>query len=98
MALERTIVANVMAEARRLGWWTMKNHGNSFSLKGLPDVLVIKEGRAAWMEVKRPGEDPTRIQLHRMRELAAAGCPVAAVRSVGDAKAFLEAIDGREIP
>jgi Holliday junction resolvase len=98
MALERTIVANVMAEARRLGWWTMKNHGNSFSLKGLPDVLVIKEGRAAWMEVKRPSEDPTRVQLHRMRELAAAGCPVAVVRSVGDAKAFLEAVDGREIP
>jgi hypothetical protein len=45
------------------------------------------------MEAKRPGEDPTRIQLHRMRELAAAGCPVAVVRSVGDAKAFLEAIE-----
>ncbi|MDA0817552.1 MAG: VRR-NUC domain-containing protein [Planctomycetota bacterium] len=90
--LEKTIVAKVMAEARRLGWWSMKNHGNAYSLKGLPDVLVIKEGRAAWMEVKRPGEDPTRIQLHRMRDLAAAGCPVAVVRSAGDAREFLEAI------
>jgi hypothetical protein len=61
-------------------------------VKGLPDVLVIKEGRAAWMEVKRPGEDPTRIQEHRMRELAKVGCPVTVVRSVGDARGFLEAI------
>jgi Holliday junction resolvase len=91
--LERTIVAKVLDEARRLGWWTMKNHGNAFSVKGLPDVLVIKDGRAAWMEVKRPGEDPTRVQEHRMRELSKAGCPVTVVRSVGDAREFLEAID-----
>ena len=68
MPLERTIVAKVLDEARRLGWWAMKNHGNAYSVKGLPDVLVIKKGRAAWMEVKRPGEDPTRIQQHRIRE------------------------------
>ena len=91
--LERTIVAKVLDEARRLGWWAMKNHGNAYSVKGLPDVLVIKRGRAAWMEVKRPGEDPTRIQEHRMRELARVGCPVTVVRSVGDAREFLEAIE-----
>jgi Holliday junction resolvase len=91
--LERTIVAKVMDEARRLGWWTMKNHGNAYSLKGLPDVLVIKDGRAAWMEVKRPGHDATRVQEHRMRELAKVGCPVTVVRSVGDAREFLEAIE-----
>jgi hypothetical protein len=62
-------------------------------VKGLPDVLVIKSGRAAWMEVKRPGEDPTRIQEHRMRELINAGCPTAVVRSVGDAREFLGAIE-----
>lgn len=90
--LEKTIVAKVLGEARRLGWWAMKNHGSAFSVKGLPDILVIRDGRAAWMEAKRPGEHPTRIQEHRMRELAAAGCPVAVVRSVGDAREFLEAI------
>jgi Holliday junction resolvase len=93
MALERTIVEAVIREARRLGWWTMKNHGSTYSVKGLPDVLVIKSGRCAWMEVKRPGEDPTRIQEHRMRELIEAGCPTAVVRSVGDAREFLGAIE-----
>jgi len=91
--LERIIVARVMDEARRLGWWAMKNHGNAYSVKGLPDVLVIKAGRAAWMEVKRPGEDATRIQQHRIRELIRFGCPATVVRSVGDAREFLEAIE-----
>lgn len=90
--LEKTIVNNVMAVARQLGWWTLKNHGSQFSVAGLPDVLCIKDGRAVWMEAKRPGEDPTRIQEHRMRELIGHGCPVAVVRSAGDAKEFLESL------
>lgn len=90
--LEKTIVAKVMAMAKSLGWWTTKMHGNQFMLAGLPDVLVIKGGRAAWMEVKRPGEEPSKIQLHRMRELAQAGCPVAVVTSAADARHFLEGV------
>ena len=90
--LEKTIVNNVMAVARSMGYWVMKNHGSQFSVAGLPDVLCIKEGRAVWLEAKRPGEEPTRIQEHRIRELIGVGCPVAVVRSAGDAKAFLESL------
>ena len=86
---EARIVANIMAEARRLGFWCMKNHGNAFSVKGLPDLLCIKAGLAAWLEVKRPGHTPTPIQSHRMRELAGHGCPVACVTSVAEARDFL---------
>ena len=91
--LERTIVAKVMATAKAMGWWAMKTHGSAYSVAGLPDVLAIKDGRAVWMEVKRPGEEPTRIQTHRHRELAGHGCPVTVVCSVGDAKEFLEACE-----
>ena len=87
--LEKAIVAKVMATARSMGWWVHKTHGNAFS-RGLPDVLAIKDGRAAWMEVKRPGEEPTRIQQHRLRELSIAGCAVAVVTSAGECRAFLE--------
>lgn len=90
--LEKTIVNNVLAMARRLGWWAMKNHGSQYAVAGLPDVLAIKDGKAVWMEAKRPGEEPTRIQEHRLRELAAAGCPVAVVRSACDARQFLERV------
>lgn len=89
---ERTIVLRILDEAKRLGWWCVKMHGNQYMMKGLPDILAIRGGRCAWMEVKRPGEHPTRIQEHRMRELASAGCPVAVVHSAADARHFLEAI------
>lgn len=88
--LEKTIVANVMAQGRALGFWVTKFHGNAYSLSGVPDVLMIKDGRAFWLECKRPGEEPTKIQNHRMRELSAAGCPVAVVTSAADARHFLE--------
>lgn len=88
--LEKVIVARVMDEARRLGFAAYKMHGGPYSVRGLPDVLAIRRGRAYWMEAKRPGEEPTRVQVARMRELAAAGCSVAVVTSAADARVFLE--------
>jgi hypothetical protein len=88
--LEKTIVANVMAQGRALGFWVTKFHGNAYTMSGVPDVLMVKNGRAFWLECKRPGEEPTKIQLHRMRELSAAGCPVAVVTSAAEARHFLE--------
>jgi len=90
--LEKTIVANVMAQGRASGFWVTKFHGNAFTMSGVPDVLLIRNGRAVWLECKRPGEEPTKIQNHRMRELATAGCPVAVVTSAAEAKAFLETL------
>jgi Holliday junction resolvase len=90
--LERTIVAGVLAQGRALGFWSVKFHGNAYSMSGVPDVLMIRNGRAVWLECKRPGEGPTKIQTHRMRELATAGCPVAVVTSAAEAKAFLETV------
>ena len=61
-------------------------------MAGVPDVLMVKDGRAFWLECKRPGEEPTKIQIHRMRELSGAGCPVAVVTSAAEAKSFLEGV------
>ena len=90
--LEKTIVAKVIAVAKSRGWYAIKIHGGAYQLAGIPDVLAIKDGRAVWMEAKRPGEEPTKRQVHRMRELIRAGCPCAVVTSAGDATEFLEAI------
>lgn len=81
-----------MATARGLGWWAAKMHGSQFSLAGLPDVLCIRDGHAAWIECKRPGEHPTRIQEHRMRELASCGCHVTVATSASEARNFLQSI------
>jgi Holliday junction resolvase len=90
--LEKTIVANGMAVARGMGFFAIKMHGSQFSLAGLPDVLCIKDGRAYWIEFKRAGEEPTRLQQHRLRELIGHGCPSTVCRSVGDVKEFLESV------
>ena len=90
--LEKTIVANGMAELRRRGYWAVKNHGNEFSVKGLPDVFAIKEGRIIAIEFKRPGEDPTKIQMLIMSQLESFGCRCCVCRSVDDVKEFLEAL------
>lgn len=87
--LEKTIVAKGLAVAKQLGWWVVKIHGGPFQLSGLPDVLAIKGGRAAWMEFKRPGCEPTKIQQHRMRELALAGCDVTVCCSPSEVRDFL---------
>lgn len=78
-----------MDTAKRLGWYAIKIHGSAYQLSGLPDVLTLKAGRAVWIEVKRPGESPTRIQEHRMRELEEAGCIAAVVHSPAEAAAVL---------
>ena len=78
-----------MAVARSLGWYVIKIHGGPYQLSGLPDVLAIKRGRAVWAEFKRPGGEPTRIQELRIRELEAAGCRCAVVRSATEYCGFL---------
>lgn len=89
---EKSIVAKGMAVAKSLGFIAYKMHGGAYSVVGLPDVLCIKDGRAYWIEFKRPGEEPTKIQQHRIRELIEAGCPSTVCRSAGDVREFLEAV------
>jgi hypothetical protein len=90
MPLERTIVASAIAAAKKRGWVAYKIHGNVYQVSGLPDILCIKDGRAAWMEAKRPGNKPTPVQVRRMQELERAGCSVAVIHSGKEAVDFLE--------
>lgn len=87
---EKSIVAKGMAEAKRLGYFCIKIHGNQYQMAGIPDVLCLRDGRAYWIEFKRPGEQPTKLQVHRMKQLEEAGCPTTVACSVGDVRAFLE--------
>lgn len=52
---------------------------------GTPDLLVVMDfGYVLWVEVKRPGEEPTEIQAERHRELRGMGHAVAVCRSAED--------------
>lgn len=87
---ESTIVKRVLDVCRQCGWMAWKIHGSAYQLDGIPDVIAIRAGRVVFMEAKRPGEEPTPKQRHRMRQLESFGARCAVVESGGDAKAFLE--------
>lgn len=89
---EKAIVAKGMAEARRLGFFVLKVHGGQYQMAGIPDVLAIKNGMAFWIEFKRPGEGPTKLQIHRMKQLEEAGCRTTVAFCAADVRAFLESV------
>ena len=65
-------------------------------MAGLPDILVALHrppGRGHWVEMKRPGERPTRLQLATHRALRAAGFAVTVATSVEEA---VEAVERSE--
>jgi hypothetical protein len=73
MPREAQIVSAIVKEARRLGWWVHKNHGNPFVRAGIPDLLCLRDGRAVFLEVKQPGRKPTPIQIRTMAEIESTG-------------------------
>lgn len=87
---ESTIARRVLDVCRQRGWFAWKTHGSAYQLDGIPDVIAIRDGRVVFLEVKRPGGEPTPKQRHRMRQLESFGARCAVVESSGEAKAFLE--------
>lgn len=43
------------------------------NLNGFPDLMLLKDGRASFVEVKRPGQRPRPLQEYRLRQLREAG-------------------------
>jgi hypothetical protein len=42
--------------------------------RGVPDRIILYRGRALFLELKRPGKKPTKLQERELGELRAAGC------------------------
>ena len=40
---------------------------------GFPDLMLLKDGKASFVEVKRPGQKPQPLQEYRLKELRDAG-------------------------
>lgn len=61
-----------------------KRHGTSYSTKGDPDLEILFRGVHIECELKRPGEEPSPLQAHRLEEWRRAGAVVAVVHSVAE--------------
>ena len=57
--------------------------------KGLPDIIVLNEGRAIFLELKAPKGRVTEAQHECHAALKRAGCPVYVCRSIDDVERAL---------
>lgn len=83
---EAKITAQIMAYLKTLQRtepvFFLKIHGHAMQRAGIPDMVVIHDGRTMWFEIKRPGGVPTKLQSHEMREIIGAGGVAYVVTSV----------------
>jgi len=59
---------------------------------GLPDLLVVHDGRAIFIELKAKGGSQSLIQKQMARRLAACGCEVFLCRSVDEVELVLRGV------
>lgn len=69
--LESVIQRNIIKRYEEDGYIVVKiglcNKG------GFPDLMLLKDGKASFVEVKRPGRKPQPLQEYRLKELRDAG-------------------------
>ncbi len=68
---EQDIQSSIKKKLKKQGWTVLKII--QLSDNGYPDLLCLKQGQVKWIEVKRPGEKPSELQLHRINQLKKEG-------------------------
>lgn len=90
---EKQIEQRFTEEIRNAGGMALKFV--SPGMNGMPDRLVLMpEGRMAFVEMKAPGQKPRKLQLRRHRQLQVLGFPVYVLDSLDNIPALVEKIRG----
>lgn len=69
--LESKIQARIIKRLESEGYYVVKLILTSKN--GIPDLLLLKDGKASFVEVKRPGKNPRPLQEYRINELRKLG-------------------------
>lgn len=69
-------------------WW-VKLHGGPQQQRGLPDLLVIYDGRHTFIELKAPGGRLTKFQAYAIREINAVRGRAVVCRSLNEVRRVL---------
>jgi len=67
-----------------------KNHGNQYSVIGLPDIMCVYKGNLICIEVKIPGNKPAKLQEITLEKLSNAGAVTCVAYSVNDVEKLLQ--------
>lgn len=71
---EAKIQAQIIKNLERDGYYVVKLIQTNKN--GIPDLMAIKDGRVAFIEVKDGANKPTDLQAYRHKEITKAGCEV----------------------
>lgn len=82
--LESQIQAKISEQLQSAGWIVLR--AITRSIRGYPDLEAFRDGRAIFIEVKRPGKKPTPLQKYRMNQLRKAGFSVYVMDSPDELK------------
>lgn len=89
--LESTIVNSILRWLKKQpGVKAEKTHGGMYGRAGKPDISGCVNGRRFEIEVKRPGNKPTKLQLKELREWEEAGAITGVAYSLEDVKELLK--------
>lgn len=91
LALPRSAVLHHSPNEGKRGWKAqrdLKTHGTK---AGWPDLEIIYEGRAYFIELKSTKGDTTPVQKSMHTQLRDAGCPVMVCRSLAEVAITLQA-------
>jgi hypothetical protein len=99
--LERSIQKSVLAHLKKLSESDpslvfRKRHGGAMGVSGDPDIYGLWRGRHFELELKRPGEQPTKLQELRLAEWGRAGALTGVIRSTKELVELLEKWVGQE--
>lgn len=87
--LEKQIERKLYDEVKKIDGMCLKQTG----MAGIPDRLVLlPNGKCAFVELKAPGEKPRKLQLMRMKQLKKLGFKCYVVDGVEQIKPMLEVI------
>lgn len=70
-----------------------KEHGGQFGTAGIPDIIVCYRGRFLAFEVKTQRGKPSVLQTATIRQIMRAGGIATVVRSVGEVREIIEALE-----
>lgn len=91
MTSERAIVKSILGYLNGIpGCLARKRWGGGMGVAGDPDIDACIHGRSLQLEVKRPGEKPTPLQVKRLEEWRDAGALTAVVTSVIEVRSLLQ--------
>jgi hypothetical protein len=79
---EAQIQTSIKKKLEKSGWLVIKLIQTSWN--GIPDQLILKDGRTLFIEVKQPGQQPSALQAIRHRQLREMGFEVITATSTKD--------------